>query len=55
MLSFFHLLSRRTTERNVKLKYRAAHKAGFLIGIDTQSAEDFLVRVASIAPWSTIK
>src|SRR5690242_14310614 len=37
----------------VKKKYRAAHKAGFLIGIDPQPAEDFLVRVASIAPWST--
>ena len=37
----------------VKRKYRAAHQTGSLLGAAAQPAEDFLVRVASIGPWST--
>ena len=36
----------------VKRKYRAAHQTGCLLGAAAQPAEDFLVRVARIAPWS---
>jgi hypothetical protein len=35
----------------VKRKYRAAHQTGSLLGA-AQPAENFLVRVATIAPWT---
>jgi hypothetical protein len=36
----------------VKKKYREAHQTGLLLDVAAQPAEDFLVRVASIGPWS---
>ena len=36
----------------VKRKYREAHQTGLLLDAAAQPAEDFLVRVASIGPWS---
>ena len=37
----------------VKRKYREAHQSGLFFGAATQPAENFLVRVASVGPWST--
>jgi hypothetical protein len=36
----------------VKNKYRQAHQTGSLPGVAAQPEEEFLVRVARIAPWS---